>query len=380
MSTVLLPRPGSAPAPSSRRDAVRGLLGTLLNHEWATRRAAALAPFGRAVRPSVAASAARLAAAADLAPRPVRSVADLELRIADLHRATSPESANAPPIVVTAPAAPSTLRIARDVRFAALHRAARELLEHTGARTLLHGSLATDDWTGYRDADLLLLVPVATAGDAAALGTLRRAMGPLRRALFAFDPLQHHGVFAIADDELVAWPEHFLPVAVLRRALDLGGDGVSLLLRPQHDLAAARAEFDWAIDYFEAASLPTDAYGWKAFASVLMLVPALFLAARGEPCWKADSFARVAPLVPADAWWPQQWAATLRASFRDPTPDWARSLLGIAPEPRLLAQLVRRFAHPPRHLLPHDGPRLLRDTRRLLTLLRTALTMEPART
>ena len=178
-------------------------------------------------------------------------------------------------------------------------------------------------------------------------------------------------------DELQAWPEHFLPVAALQRALDLGGDGVSLALRPQHDPEAARAEFDWICDYFAEATLPRDAYGWKAFASVLMLAPALFLGALGEPVWKGDSFARVRELVPAELWAVQLWAAQLRDQWRDPTPAWLRAVVRVSPNPRLVVQLGRRAARPPRDLLPNDGDQLLRTARAFVNYLQSRV--EPTR-
>lgn len=359
------------------REPLRRLLATLLNLEWPTRTGALLQPFASRLRPAIATAAQHLAQQVGLPRAPVTTVTALERTLAAVHRRTTVVPATAPEIVVTIPAVPATLRAQTDPRFRRLAAAARDLAHGTHSRCLLHGSLATGDWTGYRDADLLLLVDPATCADATALRRLRQRMRPLLRALYSFDPLQHHGVFVAPTDELQAWPEHFLPVAALQRALDLGGDGVSIALRPQHDPEAARAEFDWIVDYFAKATLPRDAYGWKAFASVLMLAPALFLGAIGEPVWKGDSFARVRELVPAELWAVQLWAAQLRDQWRDPTPDWVRTLVRVSPNPRLVVQLGRRAAQPPRDLLPNDGDQLLRTARALVNYLQSRV--EPTR-
>ncbi len=357
------------PHREAHREPLRSLLGTLLNLEWPTRAGALLQPFARRLRPAVANAAHRLAQQVGLQSAPLTTVAALERALAAVYQRSTLLPATTPEIVVDIPGVPATLRGHDDPRFRQLAAAARELARGTGTRCVLHGSLATGDWTGYRDADLLLLVDPTTCADAAALRRLRQRMRPLLRALYSFDPLQHHGVFVMPADELQAWPEHFLPVAALQRAVDLGGDGMRLALRPWHDRAAAQTEFDWIVDYFAKATLPHDAYGWKAFASVLMLTPALFLGALGEPVWKGDSFARVRALVPAELWAVQTWAAHLRLHWRDPTPAWVRALVKICPNPRFVVQLGRRAGRPPRDLLPNDGDQLLRETRAFVNYL-----------
>jgi hypothetical protein len=358
-------------AAAQTRDAARQLLGALLNGEWASRGAALLQPFGRRVRHRVATAAAAHGGAA-----PPRTVAALVALVAarwpqlPLPATTGP----AEPLNLRAAAPP--LRALAEPAFRRLRTAAQQLCRDHGVQCLLHGSLATDDWTAYRDADLLVLVPEALLASAARLDRLRRAMLPLQRALFAFDPLQHHGVFATSQDELRAWPEHWLPLATLRRAVDLGGAGTRLTVQPSFDRGLAQQNFAAAVAYFARARLPRDAYGWKAFASVLMLLPALHQAALGTPCWKGDSFARSAGAVAPVLWQPQVWAAAFRREFRDPTPRWVRQLLRCAPEPRLLQQVLRRLVHLPPHLRPEDGANLLRAARALAEALAEDVTRD----
>lgn len=356
------------------RAAARRLLGTLLNLEWPTRAGALMQPFAQRLRPAVADDVRDLADRAGLPPPPpTTTVAGLERTLAHVFDRLPRNTAPAAAVSVAVPKAPPTLRAFADVRFRRLAAAVRRFTARTASRVLLHGSLATDDWTGYRDADLLLLVDGPTSRDEAGLRRLRRALLPLLRTLYAFDPLQHHGLFVLTDDDLGAWPEHVLPVASLARAVDLGGPGMVLSVRPSHDLAAARAEFDWLEGYFAAAVTPRDAYGWKAFASVLMLVPALFLGALGEPVWKGESFARVRRLVPPELWEVQEWATRLRAGFHDATPSWLRALQRICPNPRLPSLLGRRVVQPPKALLPTDPADLLRRAHALVCHLRCRL-------
>ncbi|MBM4063950.1 MAG: hypothetical protein FJ265_23060, partial [Planctomycetes bacterium] len=207
--TAAVPAVAAPPRPS--RESFRTVLGALLNLEWPTRAGALLQPLARGVRPALARTAEQLARGAGLEPAPVRSVGDLERLLAAVAPRLPGTSADAPETTVAVPAVPPSLRALAEPGFGRLAAAARALAAATGARCLLHGSLASDDWTGYRDADLLLLVPDGACADARALRALRCAMLPLLRALHAFDPLQHHGVFTIPAGELAAWPEHWLP-------------------------------------------------------------------------------------------------------------------------------------------------------------------------
>lgn len=379
MST-LAPLPAIATTQAPRApwlESARTLLGKLLNQEWATRRGALLQPFARTLRQSVAAAAHTLPHLAHTATRAPRTVADLERRLAESFRDNPVPAAATATQVVTVPAIPGDLRAWREPGFVALAAAARTLATRTGARVLLHGSLASDDWTGYRDADLLLLVDAATCADASALRRLRHAALPLLRALYAFDPLQHHGLFVVPEAELDAWPEHVLPIASLQRAVDLGGDGVSLAVRPHRDPLAAQNEFAWLVDYFQRATAPRDAYSWKAFLSVLMLVPAIFLGAQGQPAWKAESFARVRSLVPASLWRAQLDAAMLRQHWQTDTPSWLRRLLRIAPDPRFLAQIARRHTRLRAGILPVAGDELLRRARAFVAHLQSLTNFNP---
>ena len=350
----------------------RALLQRLLNHEWATRTGGLLPAWASRVRTAVQ----KLAAGLGEPALPVRTVGELAALLAASCRGAVACAPLAPAQVVDVPPLPPPLLARSLPGFGGLIAASRRLAAATGARVLLHGSLASDDWTGYRDADLLLLAPAATCARAPALDHLRRACLPLLQALHRFDPLQHHGLFVMNDAELHAWPEHVLPLATLRRSLDLGGDGVQLSVSPRPDPAAARAEFQWIVDYLAAAVPPRDAYGWTAFASVLMLLPAVWLGARGEPVWKGDAFARVAGLVPTALWEPQRWAAGLREAWRDPTPAWVRGLMAVAPGPRAIALLLRGLAKVPAALLPEEPRILLRQSHALAVHLAGLLPRE----
>jgi hypothetical protein len=352
-----------------RRDEARALLQALLNLEWPTRIGGLLQPFAQSVRAALRQRAEALLAALGMPVRRVQHTGDLAAAVAAALQALGEVAPASDLVTVEVPPVPDGLRVLGERRFIGLVRACKRLHAATGVQCLLHGSLATDDWTGYRDVDLLLLLPRTTVTSAGELEVLRRECVPLLRAMLQIDPLQHHGVFALPMQELGGWPEHFLPVAALQRALHLSGGGLRLQLCPRLDRKAALAELAWAVQRLHSQELPRDAYGWKAYASVVMLLPALYLAATGRPSWKGDSFALVEAEVPPALWEVQRWAAHLRQHWRLRDGGVLRACSRLLANPRAGALLARRFAAMPRELTPPHPERILRAAYELAAYL-----------
>jgi hypothetical protein len=218
--------------------------------------------------------------------------------------------------------------------------------------------LATDDWTAYRDADLLVLVPQSICRSSAALHSLRRALVPVLSAVWEFDPLQHHGVFVLPEIELDNYPEHMLPVAALDCAVDPCGPGLSLRCRPVLDTESALRDLYWAVQRLRSTwmrGLPfDDAYDLKAFTSVLMLVPALFLGATGRATYKRESFAEVSTRLPRSAWEPQEVAARLRRDWPRSRGHWLCTAASLLRNPRARMLSTRWARRVPAMLLPVD--------------------------
>lgn len=347
---------------------LRGVLASFLNLEWPTRAGALVYPLVKSVRASCREEAEecvkRLPSGSFDAP--VQTVDDLARALgrgyaAERRRPEPVDRTTRRSLVVRSlQANPPT---GREREFEQMCAAFRRVDERCGVRTILHGSLATGDSTGYSDADLLLLLPGALCCDAERLQELRRALVPALRAMWCFDPLQHHGIFLLPESELGAYPEHYLPLAALADAAVLTDGELPLECHPYFDARAARTELRWAIQRVRRAWLDgkgfRDAYELKAYASVLMLVPALYCAAVGRPCAKRDSFAAVVRVLPPAYWEPQPWAARLREQWRAPQPAIAGALARCFANPRAGALAVRSLCRVPSGSLPSDLDALL---------------------
>lgn len=220
-------------------------------------------------------------------------------------------------------APPRQVRLQRD-----LIRLWERELRRDGVGFYLHGSLATGEVTDYSDCDTFLVLRDHAVTDADALLHLRRRLVGSLRTLKAFDPYQHHGHFVVSETDLSAYPEPFLPLAALRRAVTLAGaQRLRIVTRAAEDYAIRQCH---TVASAIAAQTRQDPRRWsghdlKLFLSQLMLLPALVLGATGRFVYKRDSFALARPLFGADDWASIEWASRLRLRWPSSTPYLALS-------------------------------------------------------
>ena len=205
----------------------------------------------------------------------------------------------------------------------------------------IHGSLATGDYTGYSDADLLLIVRDAAIRDREALRTLRQGIRRALAAILYFDHLQHHGFFIAPESLLQRWPVAFLPVAALQfaRAFWTPTGPADLTEAEYHETAPS--ECLRMIAAILKAVRPRTLYDAKLLLSQFMLLPALYYQARGEPMYKRDSFPRAREEFKA-VWRPMQEATELRAAWRRPQRPFFRLFVSIA-NPWQISRVYRQF-------------------------------------
>jgi hypothetical protein len=163
-----------------------------------------------------------------------------------------------------------------------------------------HGSMGSQDFTGYSDIDLLLVLSESASHDAQALLQIRDVVGPVCREVYCYDVLQHHGVFLISEIDFDYYPEAYLPTEVLKNGSVLCGDQrLSLCVRDSH--------FDAIRSYLMTTSMLrswvhnkeklTNLDRIKRFNSNLLLLPCLYLETRGVFCYKRESFDLIAPFL-----------------------------------------------------------------------------------
>lgn len=173
-------------------------------------------------------------------------------------------------------------------------------IKEKGLGTLiLFGSLATQDYIpGHSDLDLVLIISKEASLDQKKLEQIRKEVAVLMKESYFIDPLQHHGPYILSEFDLGYYHQHFLPFAVFENAVSLSGEtklvfyerdapdeAFSLLQKYKHLFQNIVRKKEY--------HLPRDAYAQKYLFQVILLFPSVYLLARGEPCYKRESFKNI---------------------------------------------------------------------------------------
>ena len=172
---------------------------------------------------------------------------------------------------------------------------------------LVQGSVGTRQQIGYSDLDLWMIVSNEALADPHKLRQLAKATFRINRCLFAFDPLQHHGVMLSSQIDMYRYRESYLPVDAIAKASSLSpGQGSKLVFHVTPSSLGSGMSYFNMLSYLrsivEKGTEIRTPFAIKGVLSCIMLLPALFEGAMGRPTFKGDSFDRVEKIVPFDIW------------------------------------------------------------------------------
>ncbi len=219
--------------------------------------------------------------------------------------------------------------------------ALRDVGQKIGVRFFVHGSWSTLDATDYSDLDTLAVLPRELVCDATRLRGARRSIFPTWRVLRRFDPLQHHGHFVLTEIDLDGYPAPMFPAEIWMRATSLHG-AQSMVIRTASAPELAQHRFRQLAQSFlrsEASRGLRNAYRLKSDLSVFMLLPCLWLQARGESVSKRESFRRFDEVAGPASRAAMNEASRARVRWRYEEPArarWARRLWFNALFPAML--------------------------------------------
>lgn len=216
------------------------------------------------------------------------------------------------------------------------------------AGAYVHGSVGSGEELAYSDFDALVILRDSVFDSATTLARVAAQLGRLRRHMFAYDPLQHHGWFALLEGDLANYCQAWFPAALFPWCRSLLPDtGRRLRLRPRDSTAEYRAAFDGlaSATLRQIGHRPPldDAYRLKGLLSQFMLLPSLYLQARdGTAVFKRESFALAARDFPPAAWSAMERVSAVRAAWRCELSAARRLLLTrCVTHRRLVTRLVR---------------------------------------
>jgi hypothetical protein len=226
------------------------------------------------------------------------------------------------------------------------HYADEQIKQH--ARSFyLHGSLSTLDFCNYSDVDALCVVKKSTIKAPKLLCALQKKFIAIRRYFYQFDFLQHHGCFMITEYDLEYYPQTYFPLELFKYSTAIFQDDAGLNFRTR-DCQVERINTLFRHVHFIRQSwlnrsFPKNLYSLKQYLSTLMLLPALYLQAKGNYCYKKYSFALCKKDFDPSAWTVINEATDIRDRWSFVPSMFHRVLLRCLWNPILVARIYNNL-------------------------------------
>jgi hypothetical protein len=223
----------------------------------------------------------------------------------------------------------------------------------------LHGSLSTEDYArGWSDVDTFIVIKQSVVASSVLLVELRSACFEAWPLFLSICPLQHHGFIVATEQDLSSYPSSYLPPAVIDTALSLlpgqqllrfvpreGPPGAIRGLVERRDALRVAVESGVLRHHPKNGVYLHAAYGNAENGMVqlfsllgyLMTVPTYVLDARGQACYKRESFVLARGFFSEEAWSVVERATAIRARWPElegvtyagnAIPAWIRDMLG----------------------------------------------------
>jgi len=171
-------------------------------------------------------------------------------------------------------------------------------------KLVLFGSLATKDYVkGHSDLDTLFIISKETCMNPEKLLLLRKHIANIMKELYFIDPLQHHGPFMFTEFDLESFPEQYLPLEAWKKSLSLC-ENITVTIHRRD----AKKEMKEQLQKYKAAfekilltkNKKKSMYTVKFQYQVILLFPSVYLMAKGNPCYKGESFKLIKEYLKSD--------------------------------------------------------------------------------
>lgn len=163
----------------------------------------------------------------------------------------------------------------------------------------VHGSLATLDYIkGSSDFDTFGIVRKEVANSKESLLKLREELRKVWEFLYKIDPLQHHGIMLISEQDLEFYPQPFFPPVILNFAKTLYSKNSNGIVFLERDAKFEERYFFYQIiQSFRWRFLNkvgySDLFSFKLSLSTFMLLPAFYYQAKSEYMYKKETFPKL---------------------------------------------------------------------------------------
>lgn len=156
----------------------------------------------------------------------------------------------------------------------------------------LHGSLSTLDYIkGWSDADTLMILKRGTVEDPKKLLRLRKQTIKIVKKLFEIDYHQLHGCFVVCEEDMSFYSQSYFPLELFKYSTIICGSR-NLVFKLRDDRLEKKNVFEGFVKYLKNAE-PKNSMEWKEFYHFILLLPCIYLQAKGKHVYKRDSFGLV---------------------------------------------------------------------------------------
>ena len=184
--------------------------------------------------------------------------------------------------------------------FKKLNEIGERLRKEEKGTLLLFGSLATRDYVkGHSDLDTVFIISKEACLDKKKLLELRKDMAEIMRESYFIDSLQHHGPYIFTEYDLDMFPQYYLPFAVWEKMVSFCGAVELRFTERQTSSEEIVGELQRYKEMFlkivgtPMEKVPQSNYSKKYLYQAILLFPAVYLLAKGQPCYKKESFTLV---------------------------------------------------------------------------------------
>lgn len=185
---------------------------------------------------------------------------------------------------------------------------------------IIHGSYGDGDYLkGYSDLDTIIIARdnVFTPKE---LLKARKLVTETRYFQYRIDGLQHHGHLVLTEKMLLNYPEHsFLPLDTFRKSGATVSETKNLTINYFRDQKKMKSTFLERLDNVKKSFQRNSSslYYQKIKISNLLLMPALFVQAKGDYLYKKDSFDKAEEYLSEESWSSIEYASKIRSEWPD---------------------------------------------------------------
>jgi len=185
----------------------------------------------------------------------------------------------------------------------------------------LQGSMSTlDYYKGFSDLDTLIIIKEKTTWKWKKIISLRKEVAKLRSKFYTLDSAQHHGFSIILEQEMKNYPQNYFPINLFKHCIAITNRKKELKFDVLDDFDERKKIFLKFTEYFNKVKNNKikikNKYQWKLFLSKLLLLPTLYLQAKGHHIHKKKSF-NTAKKEFTDYWEPIDLATEIRKNWKE---------------------------------------------------------------